>query len=68
MKWYIKSGIMYGIEVWRLDKAWKELDKICSRFCKKVINMLNCAAGGFVEMELCTESRSHRCVGQIVKY
>jgi hypothetical protein len=30
-----KSKIMYGIEIWGLDGAWKEVDKVHSVFCKK---------------------------------
>jgi hypothetical protein len=26
---------MYGIEVWGLNGAWKEVDKVRSIFCKK---------------------------------
>jgi hypothetical protein len=30
-----ESKIMYGIEVWGLNDAWKEVDKIHSTFCKQ---------------------------------
>jgi hypothetical protein len=63
-----KSEIMYGIEVWGLNEAWKELDKVHSRFCKKLIGVPNCAANGFVEMELSRESRREKCLVQILKY
>jgi hypothetical protein len=29
-----ESKSMYGIEMWGLSEAWKELDKAHSRFCK----------------------------------
>jgi len=63
-----ESKIMYGIEVWRLSEAWKELDKIHRRFCKKLLGILNCAVNGLAEMELGRESRRGRCIGQILKY
>jgi hypothetical protein len=30
-----ESKIMYGIEIWGLNGAWKEVDKVHSIFCKK---------------------------------
>jgi len=38
--------------VWGLSEAWEEIDKTCSRFCKKLMGITNCAASGFFEMEL----------------
>jgi hypothetical protein len=63
-----ESKIMYGIEVWGLNGAWKEVDKVHSIFCKKTIGVPNCAANGFAEMELGRESRRSRCLGRILKY
>lgn len=34
---------MYGIEIWGLNGAWKEVDKVHSRFCKKIIDKRNCS-------------------------
>jgi hypothetical protein len=34
---------MYGIEIWGLNGAWKEVDKVYSRFCKKIIDKRNCS-------------------------
>jgi hypothetical protein len=31
---------MYGIEVWGLSKAWKEVDTVYNKFCKKLIDNL----------------------------
>ena len=47
-----ESKIMYGMEVWALNKSWKEVDKIHSRFCKTLIGIPNCVTKGFAEMEL----------------
>ena len=63
-----ESKIIYGIEVWRLSKAWKELDKVHYRFCKKLMGISNCTMNELVEMELGRESRRGNCVGQILKY
>jgi hypothetical protein len=30
-----ESKIMYGIEVWGLNGAWKKVDKVHRIFCKK---------------------------------
>jgi hypothetical protein len=30
-----ESEIMYGIEIWGLNVAWKEVDNVHSIFCKK---------------------------------
>jgi hypothetical protein len=59
---------VYGIEVWGLSEARKEIDKARSRFCKKLMGVPNCAASGFAEMELSREGRRGKCIGQIVKY
>jgi hypothetical protein len=39
-----ESKITYGIEGWGLSEARKELDTVHSRFCKKLMGILNCAA------------------------
>jgi hypothetical protein len=41
-----ESKIMYGIETWGLNGAWKEVDKVHSIFVKKIIGLPNCAANG----------------------
>jgi len=38
--------------VWSLSEAWKELDKVHRRFCKKLMGIPNCAVNGLAEMEL----------------
>jgi hypothetical protein len=63
-----ESKIVYGMEVWGLIEAWKDVDRLYSRFCKKLMGILNCAANGFPEMELGRESRRGKCIGQIIKY
>jgi hypothetical protein len=52
-----ESRIMYGVEVWRLDEAWKEVDRIQERFCKKILGLSRCAANDVAEMELGGDSR-----------
>jgi hypothetical protein len=63
-----KSKIMYGIEIGGLNGARKEVDKVHSIFCKKIIGIPNCTANGFVEIELGRESRRSKCLGRILKY
>jgi hypothetical protein len=63
-----ESDIMYAIEIWGLNGAWKEVDKVHSIFCTKIIGIPNCAANGFAEKGLGRESRKSKCLGQIVKY
>jgi hypothetical protein len=45
-----ESRIMYGVELWGLDEAWKEVDRIHGRFCKKILGLPRCAANGMAEM------------------
>jgi hypothetical protein len=59
---------VYGIEVWGLNGAWKEVDKVYSRFCSKIIGIPNCAVNGFTETEPGRESRRCKCLGQVLKY
>jgi len=48
-----ESKHMYRIEACsRLNEAWKERDKVNTRVCKKLMDILNCAANGFAKMEL----------------
>jgi hypothetical protein len=51
------SRIMYGVELWGLDEAWKEVDRIHGRFCKKILGLPRCVANGMTEMELGRDSR-----------
>jgi hypothetical protein len=59
---------MYGIEIWGLNGAWKEVDNVHSRFCKKIIGIPNCTVNGFAEMELGRESMRRKYLQQILKY
>jgi hypothetical protein len=52
-----ESGIMYGVELWGLDEAWKEVDRIHGRFCKKIFGVPRCVASDMAEMELGRNSR-----------
>jgi hypothetical protein len=61
-----ESKIMYGIAVWALREAWKAKDKVHSILCKKLMDILNCAPSGLVEMVLGRDRRG-TCIGQIVK-
>jgi hypothetical protein len=61
------NNIMYGIEVWACDEAWREFGMIHSRLCKKEMSIPNCAANGFAEIEPGRESRRVKCIGRVVK-
>ena len=61
-------NIMYGIEVWECGEARNEFGMIHSRLCKKIMDVPNCAANGFAEIELGRESRRGKCIGRTVKY
>jgi hypothetical protein len=41
-----ESKVMYCAELWGLDEAWKEIDKVHGRFCKKLLRFPRCAANG----------------------
>jgi hypothetical protein len=44
--------MMYGIY-----DAWKEIDNIHCRFCKKILGVPRCAANGAAKIELLRDSR-----------
>ena len=54
--------------MWGSSGAWTAKDKVHSKLHKKLMDILNCAANGSVEMELGRDSRRGKCIGQIVKY
>ena len=56
-----ESKIVCGIEIGRLNGTWKEVDKIHSKFYKRLIGIQNYAANGFAEVELDRESRRGKC-------
>jgi hypothetical protein len=43
---------MYGVELLGLDEAWKEIDKMHGRFCKKILGIPRCVENGVAEVEL----------------
>jgi hypothetical protein len=49
--------IMYLIELWALDEAWKETAKVPNRFCEKLLGLLTRAANCMAEIELGRDSR-----------
>jgi hypothetical protein len=46
--------IGYGVEVYMLNGAWKETNKVHRKFCEELAELTNCAASGFSEMEIYT--------------
>jgi hypothetical protein len=63
-----ESRIMYGVELWGLDEAWKEVDRIHGRFCKKILDLPRCAANGITEMELGRDGRRGKAMWVAVKF
>jgi hypothetical protein len=48
--------------------AWKKIDKIHGRFCKKILGVLRCAANGAAEIEKGKDSRKGRTMSLTLKY
>jgi hypothetical protein len=63
-----ESRIMHGIELRGLDEAWKDVDRIHGRFCKKILRLPRCAANGVAEMELGRYSGRGKAMWLAVKY
>jgi hypothetical protein len=59
---------MYAVELWGLDEAWKEFDRIHGRFCKKILGLPRCAVNGMAEMVLGRDSRRGKAMWLAVKY
>jgi hypothetical protein len=57
-----ESRIMYCVEIMGLDEAWKEVDRIHGRFCKKLLGLPRCAANDVAEMELGRDSRREKAM------
>jgi hypothetical protein len=49
--------MMYGVEVWSLNGGWKEIVKIQSRFCNKMLGLPRFAENSVAELELGNNSR-----------
>jgi hypothetical protein len=45
------SKLMYGVEMWGLEKEWKEIDKIHGRFCKNLLQVPKSTAKGVAKLE-----------------
>jgi hypothetical protein len=63
-----ESSMMYGIELRGVYVAWKEIDKIHSRFCKKILGVPRCVANGAAEIELGRDSRRGKIMSLTLKY
>jgi hypothetical protein len=64
----LTASIISVISRTLMMEAWTEIDKIHSRFCKKVLGILRCAANGAVEIELSRERRRGKIMDLILKY
>jgi hypothetical protein len=63
-----ESRIVYGVELWGLDEAWKEVERIHGRFCKKILRLPRCVANGMAEMEVGRHSRRGKAMWLAVQY
>jgi hypothetical protein len=61
-----ESRVMYGVELWGLDEAWKEVDRIHGPFCKKILAI--CGANGTTQTELGRDSRRGKAMWLAVQY
>jgi hypothetical protein len=59
---------MYGAEVWGLEEAWKEIDKIHGRFCKKLLQVPRTTANGVAELEFGRNSKRGKLLGMIANF
>jgi hypothetical protein len=59
---------MYGVELWGLDEAFKEVDRIHGQFCGEILGLPRCVANGMAEMELGRNSRRGKAMWVAVKY
>jgi hypothetical protein len=67
-KMLCESRITCGVELWGLDEAEKEGDRMHGRFCKKTLGLPRCAVNGMTEMELGTDSRRGKAMWLAVKH
>jgi hypothetical protein len=51
-----RSRILKGVEVWRLDEAWEENNRVQGKFCKELIGLLKCAANVMAEIKVVRHS------------
>jgi hypothetical protein len=63
-----ESRIMYSVELWGLDEAWEEVDRIHGRFFKKILGLPRCAENGMADTELGRDIRRTEAVWLAVKY
>jgi hypothetical protein len=62
-----ESRIMYDVELWGLDEAWKEV-RMHRRFCKKILGLVRCVANGMAEIGLGRDSRRGKAMWLAVQY
>jgi hypothetical protein len=63
-----ESSMMYGVELRGVYDAWKGVDKIHGRFCKKIFGVPRCATNGAAEIELGRDSRRGKTMSLTLKY
>jgi phosphorylcholine metabolism protein LicD len=63
-----ETSMMYDIELWGVYDAWKEIDKIHGKFCKKILGAPRCTANGAAAIELGRDSRRGKTMSLTLKY
>jgi hypothetical protein len=63
-----ESKLSKRVEIWGLNGAWKDVDKVHGRLCKKLMALTICATNGFAEMELGRGSKTCNDMGPRVKW
>jgi hypothetical protein len=63
-----ESGKMYGVVVWNLAEAWREIDKIQSRLDMKMLGLSRFAANSVAKLELQEDSWRAKVMCLMVKY
>jgi hypothetical protein len=59
---------MYGVEVWGIHEAWKEMDVFHTRFFKKILGVRRCTANSSADLELGRDSSRSSIMIRVLKY
>lgn len=62
-----QSPLIYGAEIWGIEGASEEADRIQGRFCERVLGIPRYAVKGVAELEMCRESTRAKCSQVLVQ-
>jgi cell fate (sporulation/competence/biofilm development) regulator YmcA (YheA/YmcA/DUF963 family) len=60
--------MMIWVEIWGLERGWKEIEKVHEMFCKRIFGVPSTAANGAYVIELGRTNRKEKVAERIVKY